>query len=322
MKVIALSVLLPLSAGGMTDYVFEDAIAMPWYGNIFNSFNSFNIFLQETKATLKQMGNVYSPEPKDANASLNKECVSNEYWQKIALLPDQQKNEALKKILKLNFTDDGYPLWRYHIAAAFSIAGVKPTDQDDIDACLGDATLFQDYALCKLLLEHGANPNGRHAGDAHLFLAKKRSLAELLIKHGAQTTVKNSAGWNLLMDSMYSGKQTEMITFYRSHGISPLDTDENNTTALHVLAFSAGDHSKKEIIERLSALLKDLSHNEIKQLIQVKQNYRGTVLDVLNQENKRCENGENAEFLQKYFESYLDVDQLDYSVQTQQKINK
>lgn len=308
MKIVLLSSLFPLFLIGMQ----EEHSANRFYAS-----NSPNHFLINVKQLLAEMGNTYYPEPEDNNAPLDKECISNTYWKLISSLPDQtSKDEALQKIIALNFTDEGYPLWRYHIAAAISVAKANPNAMKtwDNETCLGQATFKQDYSLCKLLLEYSAHTNINYAREPLLFAVKNRAVAELLIKYGANTNVinNNCVDYNLLMGAMHQGCKADLIPLYRSLGISPLHQNRLNATALHVFAFDIHMHSKKDILEKISALFKGLTHDEIIQLIHMRHSNRGTAFDILN-DTIACLGiySDTAHLLKSYLQSCLSMGQFD-----------
>jgi ubiquitin C-terminal hydrolase len=110
--------------------------------------------------------------------------VLNDYWKKISLQHQEQKDAALKKIVDLNFTEKGYPLLRYHIAAAIC-AGANLVKGKYISP-VGDAIIMKDYFLCKLFLESGARPKNFQTKKTTFFKIKTKALAELFLQHGAQ----------------------------------------------------------------------------------------------------------------------------------------
>lgn len=256
-----------------------------------------NSFFQNTKEKLQAIGNIYNPEPTSKDTPLNEEHVLNDYWKKIKQQDQTTKDAALQNILENFDSDPCYPWARCNIAAA-TYAGASPSVKKSQGLCM--AALKQDYQLCKLLLEKGANPNAYlPAIGPALFVVKKCNLAELFLHHGAHIYFKDSGTqFNLLMNAMEANYEPQLISLYKSKGLSPLDTNcQNNTTSLHMLAFRVTDynHQLPDLEAKLSALFENLSQEESTELINSKQTYRGTVFDIL-----QCEDGPAVKCMRDY----------------------
>ena len=138
-------------------------------------------FVSRARAVLAKEGNVYEKEPVSVDAPLSPNLVLNNYWRSLADKPQEERDNALKKFLQINFSDDGYYLERYHLAAAaFIKANLNPCEMLGLSP-LQKAVLKKDFALCQLLLNHGASPNWRIdcSNEFPIFYAKSVDLIEL-----------------------------------------------------------------------------------------------------------------------------------------------
>ena len=241
-----------------------------------------NALLMSTKEALKLIGNTYAHEPTSKEAPLTEEYVLNDYWQNIAVLNRINvdiANSALNYVFDLFFPDAGYPLWRYHVAAAM-LAGANPNIEGrDTKHALSRAALFQDYALCKILLERGANPNVP-SYDSPLLFIKKPSLAALFLQYGAKPD------FDVLMQTMRHDYEPELISLYKNQGMSPLQTDSLGSTILHYLVSNMAHYHKNVdlLMRKVTELFNGLSILEITALINGRSSYYdGTVLEMLAQ---------------------------------------
>ena len=261
-------------------------------------------FLAATKKTLSDMGNYYDFEPKSRTDSLDAKYVMNDYWQKIAAAQDQKtKNDALKTILSLNFTDAGYSLKRYHIAAAV-LAGADHNikEFEYSDPCLCDASLFQDYSLCELLLKHGANPN--LGIDLPILTIKSSALAKLFLSYKATVHIEKTA-FTLLHRAMEYEREPELIELYRNAGLSPSQACKSGWTPLHYVADSVDSYKSLDpLYAKTDALLKGLSHEEIVKFITMQDDrHNRTVFTLLK------DGGPKALEFSKYLRSFLEKNQ-------------
>lgn len=234
--------------------------------------------LEATKRILLQDNNIYAREPQSIKWSLERKHVMNEYWLKIETQSPEVKEAALKKILRLTFSDIGYPLLRYHIAAAV-YAGANPNvEVSEIYASALDiAVLYEDLDLCSLLLEKGANPNTAHFGKPVLFDVYQATLAELFLQHGARVDVCYARS-TLLHQVMAEPYSPLLIDLYKEKGLSPFYTDRNGDTPLGLLLFyAAGYRNVKALSRKVRALLDGLDQESIKKLIDI------SISDVLRQ---------------------------------------
>lgn len=228
-------------------------------------------FLAETKDILAANNNVYIPEPVDAQASLEPQFVMNDYWRAMALQNTIKnptvKDSALKKILELQFTDFGYPLKRYHIAAAV-YAGANPDVQSFNDSALSLAIVHNDTALCKMLLEHGADANAKSFGTPIIFNAKTKAIAELLVHFGARGDAIDGSGGSLLHQAMSEIYDPELIPLYKGRGVALNQLDKYGNTPLDVLALYLGKgYSTDSTQKKVDALFAGLDEGSVKQLI-------------------------------------------------------
>lgn len=230
---------------------------------------------------LDDMGNIYNPEPTSIAAPLDEEHVLNTYWKNIGQQNQKSKDDALKNILEIDFTNSSYHLRRYHLAAA-TYAGANLSIQENEALCI--AARNQDYELCKLLFEKGlVNPNITPSlpNEIPLFNVKKYELAKLFLQHGANIQIRSTVDYNLLMYATASDYEPRLVSLYRSKGLSPLYTNLYNETALYSLAQTCFTHKIPDLKDKLFALFENLSPEESAKLINIKSTTR-TVFDQLS----------------------------------------
>lgn len=249
--------------------------------------SSFLPNLEEVREILRADSNVYDSEPTVSTASLDEKHVMNAYWCRIKETRDPKIiNEAFKKILSLSFTDEGYPLQRYHIAAAV-LAGANPHVRDFLGFPLEGAAMRQDEDLCKVLLKHGAKPNEWKESLPPFFRCRSEKMVRLFLAHGADLKAKGQFGNTYLHHLMWNHHhEISLIPLALAAGLSPFDLGLLNGTPLHCLAFAATDHTKEDLEKKLAALLKGLNTAEIKRLVYMRQSNQGTVLQILNASSK------------------------------------
>lgn len=167
---------------------------------------------------------------------------------------------------------------------------------------------MQDYPLCELFLERGANPDVEYNETPALFFVKKRSLAELFLQHNARFTLLDIGG-TLLMQSMEHCYEPELVKLYRQKGVLPLHTDYLNGTALHRLAYKAPDYAEKipDLYVKAMALFDGLNYQETMNLLHAKQYNGGTALDILKKQDSSA-----AHALSIYLQSHLESQMLDH----------
>jgi hypothetical protein len=260
----------------------------------------------ETKQALQELGSIYDTPPPEINSPLEEEHVINDFWKKVKNQPQTARNSAYKKILSLKFSRDSYPEQRRQYAAAM-FADADPNIPHNEEYALIHAARMQDYPLCKLLLERGANPDVEYNETPALFFVKKRSLAELFLHHNARFTLLDIGG-TLLMQSMEHCYEPELVKLYRKKGVLPLHTDYLNGTALHRLAYKAPDYAEKipDLYVKAMALFDGLNYQETLHLINIKQYNGGTALDIVNKHDSPA-----AQALSIYLQSHLKSQTLD-----------
>jgi hypothetical protein len=264
-------------------------------------------FLGETKKILAEMGNVYDHEPQDRSAPLEQEHVMNQFWRDVATKNQVIKDHSLRTILHLNFTDAGRYLKRYHIAAAaVAHANLEYTTRGGASA-LSEAALKNDYALCKLLLESGANPNSGTGNRPVLFSVRSHLLAQLFLFHGADVRQRSWNGENLLHQVITTRNyDIELISLYRSSGLSPFPPARNcrKSTPLHSLALFANDFPLAITQKKVDALFENLTKQDITVLILAHNADGETPLDILN-DTQNCLFIERVKGLKNYLNNYL-----------------
>lgn len=217
------------------------------------------------RATLAKMGNSYDNEPTTAGAPLAPELVLNTYWRELENKPQEEKDEALKKILDTSFSDEGYRIKRYHLAAA-ALIGAN-LNREDWYSPLCIAAIMQDASLCALLLNNGADPNWKRGmQQAPLYKVKTRTLAQLFIDAGAQLNTNDST--TLLHYAMNKDYDPLLVKLYIQKGIHPLTKTSYNKTPLHCLADEAYLMPLENLKEKVQYLFETLDTQEIKELIE------------------------------------------------------
>lgn len=299
------------------------AIAMGLLSNSTKSMHSStitNMFgcsqLTETQKQLLQMGNIYKDEPpKDGKIPLDAEHVMNDYWKNISTQSQDVKDAALKVMLELGFNDSDYHMARYHYAAAV-LAGANPniTGIYEHKTALAEAAIKQDYLLCKLLLEHGANPNtksatsiGRDTTPA-IFSCKTCKLAQLFLQHGARLD-NYEESLTPLYHCMCPSYESKLIRLYKSNSVSPFYIRPDGATPLHILSRFLSMHETHRIYKKVFALLADLSYEGAIRIITAKSCAKTTVLEDIQKINHP-----NATVLRICLQSYLDMYKLDDSI--------
>jgi|GEM_PF-3134288 len=244
----------------------------------------------EIKQALEKEGNIYTSETTSIDTPLNENYVLNDYWKKIKLSNQETKDAAFAKLLNLDFPDRMYPLLRRHIGAALR-AGANPHSADIADSPLHNAAEFQDYALCELLFERKVSPNMKCLDTPVIFSVKTANLANLFLKYGADITIADEDGNNLLHEAADVEFEPKLISLYKDKGLSPLTVDHfpSNTTCLHMLALNAEDYVKKnkltQLKDKISHIFAGLKPDDIIQLLNIRQNEHGTIFDILQKNN-------------------------------------
>ena len=227
-------------------------------------------FVAQARAALMQVGNYYEHEPTSVDAPLTPELVLNSYWCSMASKSQAEKDDALKKVLDVNFSFDGYFLQRYHYAAAALVkANLNMAGGGCFSSPLSSAALYKDGPLCALLLQQGADPNWQDKhDDSPLFQVEKEPIVQLFLAAGAQVRVPNNRNKTLLHRVMESGYDAVLVKLYIQKGISPLITDNLNTTPLHSLAYQVTANSEDVLKKKEHYLFETLDTLETKKLIE------------------------------------------------------
>lgn len=220
-------------------------------------------FVALAREKLAKDGNVYVPEPVSKDAPLTPELVLNPYWRAMQKRPQEEKDEALKKILTIYFSDPGYFLERYHLAAA-ALIGANVNMSPSLYSPLRRAVEFQDVSLCALLLtQPGTDPNWREHDRANMpFLyVKKVFLAQLFLNAGANLTLRGALGSTYLHWAMGDGYEPGLIKLCIAHGIDPLVEARQDCTPLHQLILYAYHHTIPDLKEKVDYLLEPLNES-------------------------------------------------------------
>lgn len=192
---------------------------------------------------LAKEGNVYDPEP-SWNAPLTRELVLNAYWRALENRSQEEKDAALARI---NLPNELYNLERYHYAAAAFIGADLNKPKHSI---LFEIAARQDYELCRILLNHGANPN--HS-SVPLYNANTLALATLFVQNGANINAYDPYIHTYLHMILGSPScEPLLVRFCVKHGMNPLDKNSNGMTSLHMLALSM--HSFGQMKEKMEYL--------------------------------------------------------------------
>lgn len=118
-------------------------------------------------------------------------------------------------------------------------AGADPNQLDDY----GQTPIFrvvynssgQQVRMLALLLEHGAEVNHRHpqVGETAIHNAKSPEIADILLAHGADVTIKTHAGCTPL----HKASTAQMAQYFLNKGIDVNARDDQGATALLDAAF-------------------------------------------------------------------------------------
>jgi ankyrin repeat protein len=183
--------------------------------------------------------------------------------------PQEEKDKALQKILMINFSDPGYYLKRYHLAAA-ALIGANVNMSSLGHSPLSCATLFQDAPLCVLLLKRpGTDPNWREYDRANmpLLYVKKVFLAHLFLNAGANLMVRGASGATYLHYAMRGDYEPQLVRWCIAYGIDPLAKDNGDFTPLHDLIVFAYQHKCSDLKEKVDYLLESLDFEPMQELI-------------------------------------------------------
>lgn len=268
------------------------AFAFPLCLQAMNSEDRYD-YLKDTKAVLRKMDNVFDPEPTDENAPLNEERLMNNFYRELKGKSPEEHQKTAKEILSLKFTDNGYALYRYHVAALV-MAGIDSdtiSDKNFNQTLLHNAALEDDYGLCLFLLQRKADPNKDSDCGPVLFNCKTVKIAQLMLDHGADPKVNRCHGETLLhqVAGRSMSYETELISLYRSRGVSVFSVDSHNGTAVYALASIVSDDfgvKAGDIKKRLDVLLQGLNPKEKRALLAVSQEHGGTVFQLLETQSQ------------------------------------
>lgn len=257
-QIVIVSILTTFSMNGLCIYEDDPGTIAPI---------SNRDYLSEARETLARMGNIYEPEPVSKNAPLSPELVLNNYWRSVQGNLQEEKDAALKTILDINFSSEGYHLERYHYAAAVLIgANFNTVFSKQKEFVLLKSTVYQDNALCQLLFTRGADPNAVSEVHGRLFyLATKVSLAQLFFDVGAQIDSQDCTG---LEHSFYCGYEPLLVRWYIEKGVNPLVRTKMGTSPFKNLITFADYHSLEELKEKVDYFFEKLSFEDSKNCIE------------------------------------------------------
>lgn len=215
-------------------------------------------------------GNIYEPEPASKDAPLTPELVLNPYWRAMQNKSQLEKDEAFKKIVEINFSDRGFYLKRYHIAAAALVGANGNMDGCGYGSPLREAALHQDVALCDLLLQlPSLDPNYPSAiyKNAPILYVKKVFLAQLFLNAGTKLTVRGDFGTTYLHRAMQEGYEPQLVQRCIIYGMDPLAEDSDKFTPLHDLILYARHQTISDLKEKVDYLLEVLDFDHRQKLI-------------------------------------------------------
>jgi ankyrin repeat protein len=107
------------------------------------------------------------------------------------------------------------------------------------------------YAVALLLLRRGADPNARDSdGQTPLFFPRSKSMAELLVRRGAQVSITDKRGCDTPLLSAAESDHEDVVQYLRRHGA--------RVTTIHEAAFF-GDLTKARALLRKN---ESLARNE------------------------------------------------------------
>ncbi len=178
------------------------------------------------------------PSRPETYSELTPNNVSNSFWGKIAQCSQGDKDEALRKVMRVH---DGRWACNRRFMAAAVYAGANPNIKQYVifgNNPLYPAVLLQDYSLTKFLLKHKADPNLKVDGDSPaLSKAQNKKLAELLLEHSAEVKGKGYMGMTPLHEVMTSAThEADLAQLYIDKGADVDAVDDCGNTPLHWLA--------------------------------------------------------------------------------------
>ncbi len=186
------------------------------------------------------------------------------YFQRAVSLPQGQKNDILADLnkdcaLKVSFERE-YSANRCK-TAGWVCAGADPNTKGKRHSFL--STILEpaeqnDYWLIKILLEHRLNPNETICRNRPpLYWTKKKEIAELLIKHGAELEICcDGLGGTLLHRSADQDYRSDLLEYYIQQKVPINAINTVRETALHILSGRCYAHSHEELIKKARLLFK------------------------------------------------------------------
>lgn len=223
--------------------------------------------------------------------------VLNPFWSKLRNGTQEQKDNLLLEIASMHISDFLYLAKRKNIAAAVFIGANLEKIQSILSKTFSSsdllcgAVLFNDLPLTRLLLTHNYPcTRSTFLGEPIIFYARTVAIARLLIQYGAKTDARCSWNRTLLHKVTDSCFEPALISLYRYHGASPMETDKDGETPLSLLL---NDARQDHFIKKAALLLVGLTpHQKIALLEPINMNekkYSPRMLTSLKNFLKRAE---------------------------------
>jgi hypothetical protein len=264
---------------------------------VFNPFQPTPVEKLRSLKEMREAGNFYEPEPTSEDCPLPEGTVMNPFWQSVKSLP----SPAEKQKIGLEKAGSHYrnitrALWRYNVAASV-YAGVPFDPYNYVNA----ASEKNDGELLKVIVKDQT----MKSLPAHRFVNLLRDVRK--IEHAK---IILEAGYlpprGILHYMMWADHKPEFITLYRAYGADPLQADVsdeehnqlkakamrgahmalyNPQLPLQILAHFAGSHrTSEEVVAKFNYLVKDLTHAQVKQILDYNKDKNLDVRSMLQQE--------------------------------------
>lgn len=263
-------------------------------------------YVARSRKVLAELGNAYNPEPTSMGALLTRELVLNSYWSALENKSQIEKDAALERVVYVAITPL-YNVLRYHYAAAAFTGANLNRPRLPLGTILMKAAVHQDYDLCQILLDHGADPNFHGSFDSTpLFNIYTTSLAVLFVQKGANINARDiQLNSYLHMVSGFRYCEPLLVKFCVKCGLSPLDENRLGMNSLHMLVSSLWNSTLAGVQEKVEYLFEAFDNpGEIRALINTPDHGGNTIFGIL--EKYKCGHIKNYEWLSKNLQDRLD----------------
>ena len=197
---------------------------------------------------------------------LTSNLYENDFWRFAQFASQDERDHLLAVALNSNCGDGQYLVRRLNIAAAVklcksNVPKIQITARGMDHKPLHTSLLYKDLSLTRLFLEHNANIEEKDLFQKNnmLYEATTIPLASLLIQHGALCYLSPKHRPKALHFVMKNRFEPAFIPFYKQHGYSAFDLDENKHTPLDCIAIYG---KKEDSKEKATLLLEGYTRDE------------------------------------------------------------